>query len=655
MRKKDKLRLEALNNKFDKENVTAPDSLSVPSVKTMLQNKDSGQKKLKLRTKKRNRIKTAAAMAACFAIVLTSVTAVNAFSKPDVYKPQHISSCISYAQIKNKIKNPFQYGVEMFQNMNAYKYATMTEESSKKISVASDTAVSKTNIQVDGVSEADVVNTDGKCLYWMTDKEINIYSADKEKSKLLSTIDAKNECIFTDFYLAENKLIALCCESRFNDCTDDYFYGDAVDHDKTIVCVYDVSNASAPKPVKEFKQSGGYNSSRMVDNYLYVASIKYVYDVDSDDDEGFFPYATDNDGNYGRIECKSINTCPQKSADNYFILSAIDINSDKQNIETKALLGSADDIYCSNDYLYVFSSCTDSYFDRKNKMFNLRDYTQIVKVDYNKLDINFVCATNVDGKIHDQYSVDEKDGNLRVALTANAENDVYNVLVVLDENLNKIGETKKFAKGESIQSARFIQDYAYVITFEQTDPLFVIDLKNPKAPVIKGHAEISGFSSVLLPVDENTILGIGYETEEEYDFVSTKTAVKLALFDVSSPEKPKVLTSRVYDNVESDAQLSIKGLLINKQDNYFAFAYNTPGDAGFEDYYDEQKDEYVQKLKDGFVFEQGIVVFEIKNNKIVQTNHFKTDNPLVLTRCVYVDDVIYTVAQNDGVQYFEMK
>lgn len=651
MRKKDKLRLDALNKIIENENVLAPNSLNETAVKEIIHKKDVSHKNFKIKTQKRSIMKTVIAAAACFAIVLTSVSTANAFVKTDVYKQQKISGFISYSQIRNTLQKAdfFNYGY-MFYDMADTK---LTKESSQEIVSATDTNISATNIQVNGVSESDIVNTDGKYIYWLTDNKINIYSADKENSKLLSSIE-KDKYVFSDFYLFENKLIGICYEDLYYD-DHDCFYGNPMDLDKTTVAIYDISDAKKPKLLNEYTQSGGYNASRMVDNYLYLVSIKYVYEVDKDNDESYIPYATDENGKFGRIECENINSISKRSVDNYLVISAIDVHADKQSIETKALLGNVDDIYCSRDYMYIFSTNYDNYFDKKTKTFSSHDYTQIVKVDFDKLDIDFVNAANVDGSINDQYSVDEKDGKLRVALTSNDSNGIYNILVVLDENLKKIGETKKFAKDESIKSVRFLDNFAYVITFEQTDPLFVINLKNPKAPEIMGKAEISGFSSVLVPVEDNIILGIGYETQEEYDFVTTKDAVKLALFDVSDAKNPKVLDSKVYDDVESDAQLSVKGLLINNEDNYFAFAYNTPSYAAFEDYYDEEKDEYSQKLKDDFEFKHGVITFEIKNKKIHQINDFKTKDVLSQTRCVYIGNTIYTVTQNEGIQYFEMK
>lgn len=94
--------------------------------------------------------------------------------------------------------------------------------------------------------------------------------------------------------------------------------------------------------------------------------------------------------------------------------------------------------------------------------------------------------------------MDEYAGNFRIATTASDEksNDI-NKLYVFDSSLKKLGEIEGFAKGESIQAVRFSGNTAYVITYENTDPLFVIDLSNPQKPKIKGSVKISGFQQIL--------------------------------------------------------------------------------------------------------------------------------------------------------------
>ena len=105
---------------------------------------------------------------------------------------------------------------------------------------------------------------------------------------------------------------------------------------------------------------------------------------------------------------------------------------------------------------------------------------------------------------------------------------------------------------ERIYAARFIGDRAYVVTFRQTDPFYVIDLSNPSAPKMVGELKIPGYSAYLEPIDSDTILGVGRESSQ----------VKVALFDVTNPampvEKSKYSLQESWTDVESNHHAFLK-------------------------------------------------------------------------------------------------
>lgn len=136
--------------------------------------------------------------------------------------------------------------------------------------------------------------------------------------------------------------------------------------------------------------------------------------------------------------------------------------------------------------------------------------------------------------------------------------------------LNTLSRTKDFGNSESIRSVCFIEDMTYVITYDQIDPLFAIDLSNPQSPEIKDEVEITGFSSQLIPVNQTTLLGIGSESITDDDGFITKSGLKFALFDISDPENPTVLDSIMLENAYSDAQYDHKAVTINPEKGYIA-------------------------------------------------------------------------------------
>ena len=85
----------------------------------------------------------------------------------------------------------------------------------------------------------------------------------------------------------------------------------------------------------------------------------------------------------------------------------------------------------------------------------------------------------------------------------------------------------ELAEGENLYATRFAGDRVYIVTFLQTDPLWVVDLKDPKNPTVSGHLEVPGFSTYLQPVG-NYLFSVGLESG----------TVAASLFDVADPAKP---------------------------------------------------------------------------------------------------------------------
>jgi hypothetical protein len=73
-----------------------------------------------------------------------------------------------------------------------------------------------------------------------------------------------------------------------------------------------------------------------------------------------------------------------------------------------------------------------------------------------------------------------------------------------------------------------------LVTFERTDPLYVVDLSEQENPVIAGELEVTGFSDFLHPVNDDLLLGLGQDENG---------LVKLELFNVASIENPVSLTA----------------------------------------------------------------------------------------------------------------
>ncbi|MFC4590507.1 beta-propeller domain-containing protein [Sphaerisporangium corydalis] len=167
----------------------------------------------------------------------------------------------------------------------------------------------------------------------------------------------------------------------------------------------------------------------------------------------------------------------------------------------------------------------------------------------------YVASGAVPGRLLNQYSLSDYEGNLRVATTslgekldqAKASSAVY---VLNADTLAKVGEVSGLGSGERIYSVRFIGPVGYVVTFRQVDPLYTLDLRDPARPKVTGELKITGYSAYLHPAGDGRLIGIGQEASEE----GRTQGTQVSLFDVSDPAKPARLSRFHQKDAGSEAE-----------------------------------------------------------------------------------------------------
>ncbi len=157
----------------------------------------------------------------------------------------------------------------------------------------------------------------------------------------------------------------------------------------------------------------------------------------------------------------------------------------------------------------------------------------------------YVASGDVGGTLLNQYSMSEHGGFLRVATTSDgngfgAQRDSgVHVLERSGDVLTEIGWVDGLGRDEEIQAVRFQGDLGFVVTFRQTDPLYVLDLSEPRSPRLSGELKIPGFSSYLHPLGDGLLLGVGFAGTES----GLSGGTQLSLFDVSDPAAPTLLST----------------------------------------------------------------------------------------------------------------
>ena len=219
-----------------------------------------------------------------------------------------------------------------------------------------------------------------------------------------------------------------------------------------------------------------------------------------------------------------------------------DITDDTVGPESStSVAGISGTVYASPSGLYVSAANWGSWWDARDNGLT----TNIYHFDLGVAGVPLVSMGAVPGTTLDQFSLDEHDGFLRVATTNwgsggdwNFTNSSAGVFVLGESNGNlvTVGAVQGLARGERIYSSRFVGDVAYVSTFKQVDPLFVINLADPTRPKVVGELKVPGFSSYLHPLDATRLLGIGRDVDPTTGRV---LGLQLSVFDVSNPAKPR--------------------------------------------------------------------------------------------------------------------
>jgi len=177
----------------------------------------------------------------------------------------------------------------------------------------------------------------------------------------------------------------------------------------------------------------------------------------------------------------------------------------------------------------------------------------------------------VPGQIPSEFHLSIQNEQLRVVY--GPENrEAGSTLAIYDlPEMNVVGTVDKIAPGESLFATRFVNNRAFVVTFERTDPLWVIDLTNPAQPTILGELEVPGWSEKMFFHDDKLLaIGIHDQPLEGEDFQWT-SRVAISLFDVKDPTKPSLIKRLVPFEGEasssySDALYDERALLLNWED-----------------------------------------------------------------------------------------
>ena len=502
--------------------------------------------------------------------------------------------------------------------------ATGSAAESKKMEAGTD--YSETNLREAGVDEADIVKTDGRYLYILdrNEKTVTIVSAEGAASSRISSIDLAQIQLLggektgfspRDLYIDGDILCVTMQEYKqtgFMDKKSGMYYPLTDNAETTLTSLYTFDLADRENPVLKgcVCQDGVYRQSRKKGDYIYLFSAASPVLEDSYEDSRMEIMAGDT-----VLEPEEI-FIPNKVTDaRYLLISSIDLNDPSETRDHKAFVSGAGEFYVSPDNIYLLNEDYSSYQTR----------TEIAKFHYENGKIDGTAACYLKGYVNNSFSLDEYNGDLRVLTTYMGSDygafkewisdlfglDYYdedrwtrhNALYVLDDQLKKKAKLSGIARNEEVRSARWFGDHAYFVTFENTDPLFTVDLSDPTHPKLTDELKVTGFSSYLHPYGDRYLLGIGYEADEDTGIV---TGLKLSMFDISEgsvKETDRLVLPGItwcpaiedYKSILVSPQRNLIGFFCNER--YMVFSYQEG--TGFSrellyDYYEDMLNGTVQ-------------------------------------------------------------
>lgn len=532
---------------------------------------DECQKEKKQR--KQQEMKKFLNMAAVMVVALSTIIVLSQKKTPEVIQERQKEDQV--AQIDLKTVGNFENFYNIIKEKNQENnYLETRKETLEEIETKSTDFASSTNVQVQNVDEGDGIKVDNKYIYYLSKQRLIILNAESaESSEKIAEINFEEKNFYpVEIYVEKDRLAVLG-----NDTSGDVMktvstedkelkcYAQGPSDSKFGIIIYDISDRKNPKEIRKVMIKGIYTSSksRMINGKIYFVSTQYIGPVqrkleELNEDDYKPKYVDTLKGEEEQcIEFDKIYNIEEGSDSDYLMLVGIDLNSD-EDADIQTFLGTGGIIYSSEKNMYI---ATNEY--EYDEDYNETDRkVKILKFELKDGKFVYKAQGEVNGQVENQFSMDENDDNFRIATITSEANNLY----VLNDKLEEIGKIEGLAQGERIYSVRYMGDKAYVVTFKQTDPFWVIDLSDVKNPKVLGEVKLPGYSTYLHPYDETHVIGFGYGDE-------TQRELKLVMFDVSDFANPKVLFEIAVGDKYTYSELlyNHKAAIFSKEKNIIAF------------------------------------------------------------------------------------
>ena len=500
---------------------------------------------------------------------------------------------------------------------------------------AEERSYTDTNVQVEGVDETDVIKTDGFQIYYAPtySNTLHVFDiADNGDITLNETIDL-DDFYVSGIYLTDTQVVLIGYQYDNNPYYYDGFeYGWAYFEDSATVKIINRSDLTL---AFELKTDGQFYQYRLIEDMLYLFSQKNLYQ----EQEEYRPIFEVNNQGVESVTYLSYNNIYYFDDYHTNSMSVItSINLSDYRYQAQAFMASFGLIYANTDSFYA-----TTYYGYYDDLDGYQYRSRILKFRFNEENIlTYVATGEVDGYIQDQYWMDEYNGYFRVVTT---DWTIKNRLYVFEEDpevdrlkLVSLTDEGIGLENETVKSVRFNEDLAQIVTFEQKDPLYTIDLSNPSSPIIEANPITENGYSTYLHVwgHDDYLVGFGFDADDQ-GFV---TNLKLSAYDTNLT---KPLDTYYFENDQenriwgwSQALYNPRALLINVDKGLFAFPVQQYG------YSDSDYNWTYEAMY--YIFEIDFASSSVLGDPIVIT-HGQTEYYNSIDRGVEIENKIYTFSR----------
>ncbi len=440
---------------------------------------------------------------------------------------------------------------------------------------------SQTNTQVTWVDEADIAKTDGTYIYYYNETEKAVFIADTSRnSEIIKKIQLPKSFYTPVLYVSENRLVIVASAYSTTNYTSFWYYVNR--NAKNYSIIFDTSDKKNPELLKLYGSDWYYKESRRIGDMLYVISTNSInfpyYDIKNIDDmslesEKLLPQKIDitltdtlskqnlsiknnnlpfHVSGWDIADCNKISySFPDEETlknttfnPGYNIISSINIVDVWQNVGTHIIAWNNSELHMSLENLYLTESlysvndfsCPVNAMCMRPFFWGGNQNTLIHKFALNLWDIKYKASALIPWSPLNQYSMDEYEWNFRI-VTSSWLPERSTSLFVLNQDFKKVSSLENLAPWEAFQSSRFIGDKLFLVTFEQIDPLFAIDISNIGNPKVLWELKIPGYSTYLHPYDSTHLIWLWYDTVQNQWGGTQTNGLKVDLYKINYDKK----------------------------------------------------------------------------------------------------------------------